>query len=215
MRTAASVTLEKAHRSEEEYRSALAIMDEQSRRMSRIVEDMFRLARADAGRLALESRPFYLDEVLAESSRAASILAAPKNIHVELPPLPEAPCHGDEDLVRRMFMNMLENAVKYTPEGGRIAVNFARQNGRYLVSVSDTGFGIPAEAQPHVFERFFRVDKARSRVEGLKDGIGAGAGLGLAIARSIAEAHRGSLVLQHSDQEGSTFQAILPADRQV
>ena len=214
MRTAASVTLEKSHRSEEEYRNALTIVDEQIRRMSRIVEDMFRLARADAGRLAVESRPFYLDEVLAETSRAASILAAPKNIRVELPWLPEACCYGDEDLVRRMFMNILENAVKYTPEGGRIAVKLASANGWYLVSVSDTGLGIPAEAQPHVFERFFRVDKTRSRQEGLKD-MGAGAGLGLAIARSIAEGHRGSLVLQHSDETGSTFQVALPANRHV
>lgn len=195
MRTAASVTIEKSRRSEEEYRNALAIVDEQSRRLSRIVEDMFRLARADAGRLAMESRPFYLDELLAESSRAASILAASKNIRVELPRLPEASCYGDEDLVRRMFMNMLENAVKYTPHGGRIAVSLASVNGCHLVSISDTGIGIPAEAQPHVFERFFRADKAQSRKDGLKDGIGAGAGLGLAIARSIAEAHGGSLVL--------------------
>jgi heavy metal sensor kinase len=214
MRTAAAVTLEKSHRSEEEYRNALAIVDVQIRRMSRIVEDMFRLARADAGRLTLELRPFYLDEVLAETSRAASILAAPKNIRVELPRLPETSCYGDEDLLRRMFMNVLENAVKYTPEGGRITVNLTSVNGWYFVSVSDTGRGIPADAQPHVFERFFRVDKERSRKEGLKD-IGAGAGLGLAIARSIAEAHRGSLDLQHSDETGSTFQVTLPANRQV
>lgn len=211
MRTAASVTLEKPDRSAEEYRNALAIVDKQSRRLSRIVEDMFRLARADAGRLAMESRPFYLDELLTETSRAASILAASKNIRVELGSLPEASCNGDEDLVRRMFMNMLENAVKYTPPGGRIAVSLTSVKGCHLVSISDTGIGIPAEAQPHVFERFFRADKAESRKNGLKDGIGAGAGLGLAIARSIAEAHGGSLVLRHSDQEGSTFLATLPA----
>jgi heavy metal sensor kinase len=211
MRTAASVTLEKSDRTAEEYRNALAIVDEQSRRLSRIVEDMFRLARADAGRLAMESRPFYLDELLAETSRAASILAASKNIRVELPTLPEASCYGDEDLVRRMLMNMLENAVKYTPPGGSIAVGLTSANGCHLVSIADTGIGIPAEAQPHVFERFFRADKAKSRMDGLKDGIGAGAGLGLAIARSIAEAHGGSLVLRHSDQQGSTFLATLPA----
>lgn len=211
IRTAASVTLEKSDRSDDEYRNALTIVDEQSRRLSRIVEDMFRLARADAGRLALESRPFYLDELLAETSRAASILAASKNVRVELPALPEASCYGDEDLVRRMFMNMLENAVKYTPPGGRVAVGLTSVNGCHLVSISDTGIGIPAEAQPHVFERFFRADKAKSRKDCLKDGIGAGAGLGLSIARSIAEAHGGSLVLRHSDQEGSTFLATLPA----
>ena len=211
MRTATSVTLEKADRTSEEYRNALTIVDEQSRRLSRIVEDMFRLARADAGRLAMESRPFYLDELLAETSRATSILAASKNVCVELPALSEASCYGDEDLVRRMLMNVLENAVKYTPPGGRIAVSLTSGNGCHLVAVSDTGIGISAEAQPHVFERFFRADKAKSRKDGLKDGIGSGAGLGLAIARSIAEAHGGSLVLRHSDQQGSTFLATLPA----
>jgi signal transduction histidine kinase len=186
-------------------------VDEESRRLSRIVEDMFSLARADAGRLAMEPRPFYLDELLAEISRATSILAAQKNICVELPALPEASCYGDEDLVRRMLMNMLENAVKYTPPGGRIAVTLTSVNGCHLVAVSDTGIGISAEAQPHVFERFFRADKAKSRKDGLKDGIGSGAGLSLAIARSIAEAHRGSLVLRRSDQQGSSLLATLPA----
>jgi OmpR-family two-component system manganese-sensing sensor histidine kinase len=84
-------------------------------------------------------------------------------------------------------------------------------NGCHLVAVSDTGIGISAEAQPHVFERFFRADKAKSRKDGLKDGIGSGAGLSLAIARSIAEAHRGSLVLRRSNQQGSSLLATLPA----
>jgi signal transduction histidine kinase len=104
-----------------------------------------------------------------------------------------------------MFINMLENAVKYTPPGGRIVVNLTSVNDCHLVSISDTGIGIPAEAQPHVFERFFRADKTKSRKDSLKDGIGAGAGLGLAIARSIAEVHGGSLVLRHRINKAVPF----------
>jgi len=211
IRTATSVTLEKERRNEEEYRGALAIIDAQSRRLTRIVDDMFKLARADAGRLTLNQHAFYLDELLGEMGRAAAVLGAPKSIDVHLPPLPESPCYGDEDLLRQMISNLLDNAVKYTPRGGSVTLDLQQSEGSYCVSVSDTGVGIPLDAQPHVFERFFRVDKADLRTEGNGGGTGAGAGLGLAIARSIAEAHGGSLNLERSDASGSKFVAILPA----
>ena len=210
IRTATSVTLEKERRNEEEYRGALAIIDAQSRRLTRIVDDMFKLARADAGRLALNQHVFYLDELLSEMGRAAAVLGASKGIEVHLPPLPESPCYGDEDLLRQMISNLLDNAVKYTPRGGSVTLDLQQSDGSYCVSVSDTGVGIPLDAQPHVFERFFRVDKADLRTEGNGGSTGAGAGLGLAIARSIAEAHGGSLNLERSDATGSKFVAILP-----
>jgi two-component system OmpR family sensor kinase len=210
LRTAGSVILEKPRRTEEEYRSALTIVDEQSKRLSRIVDDMFRLARADAGRLAFQQVPFYLDELLVETARAASVLATSKNIEVHLPQLPESLCYGDEDLLRRMILNLVENAIKYTPEGGRVRVDLEKTDGCYHILISDNGIGIPEDARSHIFERFFRVDKGRSRKDAFLDGTGAGAGLGLAIARSIMEAHGGSLALLHSDQNGSTFEAILP-----
>ena len=107
-----------------------------------------------------------------------------------------------------MLLNLLDNAIKYTPECGRITVACQRNGKEYGVSISDTGSGIPAELRPRIFERFFRVDKARSRSEN-DDG---GAGLGLAISRWIAEAHLGRLELTRSDSTGSTFTACLPAD---
>jgi heavy metal sensor kinase len=204
IRTTTSVTLEKDRRSEEEYRGALAIVDGQSRRLTRIVDDMFKLARADAGRLTLHQHALYLDELLREMARAASVLGASKDVTVHLPSLPESPCYGDEDLLRQMISNLLDNAVKYTPRGGSVTLNLQRSNGSYYVSVSDTGIGIPMEAQAHVFERFYRVDRSDS---------GAGAGLGLAIARSIAETHGGRLELERSDERGSTFVAVLPASQ--
>jgi heavy metal sensor kinase len=210
LRATGSVMLEQPHRAEDEYRGALAIVDEQSRRLARIVEDMFSLARADAGHLALQKHSFFLDDVLMEAARAGRILGASKNINVALSQqhLAECPCMGDEDLVRQMISNLLHNAVKYTPPGGAVNVELKRRDGTYAISVTDTGPGIPPDAQAHVFERFFRAEKNISRAS--DPNLGGGAGLGLAIARSIAEAHGGTLRLERSDDRGSTFEAILP-----
>ncbi|MET0648373.1 MAG: heavy metal sensor histidine kinase [Pyrinomonadaceae bacterium] len=204
MSTAAGVTLKKEHREEEEYREALQMMAEQTRRLSRIVQDMFILARADAGHYPLQNRALYLNDLLDEVARAGGLLASDKNVTVELTNLPEAAFHGDEDLLRQMAMNLLDNAVKFTPARGVVRLSLTRRADEYLLSVSDTGPGIPAEARDHVFERFYRADKARSRSE---DG---GAGLGLAIARWIAQAHDGDLELADSDGTGATFIVRLP-----
>ena len=106
-----------------------------------------------------------------------------------------------------MILNLLDNAIKYTAEGGRVTVTCRRAGAEYVLSITDTGEGIPADLQPRIFERFFRVDKARSRAEN----DGSGAGLGLSISRWIAEAHHGRLELTRSDSMGSTFTAYLPA----
>lgn len=204
MSTAAGVTLKKEHREEEEYREALQMMAEQTRRLSRIVKDMFILARADAGRYPLHQRRLYLNDLLGEVARAGSVLASDKNVTVEFTNLTEATFHGDEDLLRQMVLNLMDNAVKFTPPGGIVRLGLERRGEEYLLSISDTGPGIPAEARDHVFERFYRADKARSRVE---DG---GAGLGLAIASWIAQAHGGSLELARSNRDGTTFVAKLP-----
>ena len=207
VQTAAAVTLEPGRREEGDYRDALAVISDQARRLSRIVEDMFMLARADAGRLPLRPTSFYLDELLAETARAAAILAAPKGVNVELLPAPEAPYEGDEYLLRQMLMNLLDNAIRHTPPGGAVRLSLARQPAQFLIEVADTGEGIPLAEQPRIFDRFHRVDKARGR-----DGAanGGGAGLGLAIARWIAEAHNGMLRLVRSDSTGAVFAIELP-----
>lgn len=207
IRTATDVTLGREHREENEYRDALKIASEQTHRLTRIVEDMFTLARADAGSRTLDESDFYLDELVDETARAAKVLAVSKGINLDLANAPEMPCHGDEGLLRQMLMNLLGNAIKHTPAGGTISMIVERRNGQYQITVADTGSGIPSEAQPHIFERFFRADSARARTE--QDG--GGAGLGLAIARWIAEVHKGRLELLRSDQTGSTFVASLPA----
>lgn len=209
MRTATDVTLERETRNESEYREALKVIDEQARRLTRIVEDMFTLARADAGRRALRHNDFHLDKLLLETARAANVLGARKGLVVEIADLQETPYRGDEGLLRQMLLNLLDNALKYTAAGGVVRMRLERRDSLYLISITDTGAGIPPEAQTHIFERFYRVDKARARSEATE---GAGAGLGLPIARWIAEAHRGQLVLSRSDESGSTFVASLPAD---
>ena len=157
--------------------------------------------------IALCRIDFYLDELLTETARAASVLASQKNIHVELLPLPEAPFHGDEDLLRQMTWNLIDNAIKHTSERGKLRVALELCEKEYVITVTDTGSGIPPEDQAHIFERFYRGDKARSRTETV---TGSGAGLGLPIARWVAEAHRGRLELQRSDGAGSAFAVFLP-----
>jgi signal transduction histidine kinase len=119
----------------------------------------------------------------------------------------ELPIRADEALLRRMILNLLDNSIKYTQVGGRVSVTCERAGNEYALSVTDSGPGIPEDLQQRVFERFFRADKARTRTE---DDRG-GAGLGLSIARWIAEAHHGRLILARSDSSGSTFTALLPA----
>jgi heavy metal sensor kinase len=208
IQTATAVTLDNEHRDEGEYRGVLTTIDGQVRRLARIVEDLFRLARADSGRHLLQSRDFYLDELLTDAAEAAMVLASSKGLSVEIPAFTELPYYGDEDLLRQMMSNLLDNAVKYTPPGGRIRLGLEVGREEYAIYITDSGPGIPSDAQPHIFERFYRADKSRSGGENSGDG---GAGLGLSIARWVAEVHRGHLNLQHSDERGSTFVAVLPA----
>ncbi|HMV85529.1 MAG TPA: ATP-binding protein [Blastocatellia bacterium] len=208
MRTAAEVTLEQPRRQESEYREALHIINEQARRLTKIVEDLFILARADAGQRKLEPRDFYLDELAAETTRAAAVLAARKQVAVLFEPVAEAPYRGDEALLRQMLLNLLDNAVKHTQAGGQVRLQLDHADAGYYLTVADTGEGIPAQAQPHIFKRFYRADQSRTRVPNGKGH--SGAGLGLSIAQWIAEAHGGSLTLQQSGPSGSSFRVLLP-----
>ena len=146
--------------------------------------------------------------MIEETTLAANILAINKHVKIDIGACPEALFYGDEDLVRQMLLNLLDNAIKHTPPDGLIRLHLTREREKYFIAISDTGQGIPADAQPHVFERFYRADKAHSRSEVANGG---GAGLGLAISRWIAEAHKGNLELARSDRNSTTFVAMLPA----
>lgn len=210
IRTATDVTLHEppdSVRDPSEYREALGMVNQQARRLTRIVEDMFTLARADAGQRTLERHDFYLDELVIETGRAARVLAVPRGISIDIQPASETPYNGDEGLIRQMLLNLLDNAVKHTPDGGLISLQLTEVGGSCEITVSDTGAGIPPDARPYIFERFYRADKSRSRSQ---NGNSAGAGLGLAIAKWVAEAHSGNLALLRSDHSGSVFSIRLP-----
>ena len=186
-----------------EYRDALAIIQDEAKRLSRIVDDMMALARADAGQRPLQIEEFYLNDLVEECCKAATVLTVREGVTLTVEPAADIAFRGDEDLLRRMFMNLLDNAIKYTPAGGSVSVELACEPSSVKIIVSDTGIGIPADQVPHIFERFYRVDKARSRADG-------GSGLGLAIAKWVAEAHKGSIdLISHSDH-GSKFTVSLP-----
>ena len=202
----AEVTLAHEKRTEQEYRESLQILREEAKRLKYIVEDLFTLARADAGQHPLAATHFYLDELAAECSRNVRTLASAKQIAVSCESEGELPIHADESLLRRMLLNLLDNAIKYTPPGGSVSLRCGEENGHYRLSLEDSGQGIPSELQQRIFERFFRVDKARSRGET----DSGGAGLGLTIASWIAGAHGGKLELTHSAPQGSTFTVLLP-----
>lgn len=204
-RTAASVSLQQPTRNEEDYRETLAIIEQETTRLSRIVDDMFTLARADAGSYPVRSMPMYLDEVIDEVVRALRVVASTRDISLAGNVLRPAPLTGDEDLVRRLILNIVDNAVRYAPSGSTVRIALDRAGDQYAISVSDDGPGIPAEIQPRIFERFYRVDAARTHG---KDG---GAGLGLALARWIARVHGGDVTLAASSRAGSTFVITLPA----
>jgi signal transduction histidine kinase len=203
----ADVALSQATRSPEDYRESLDILRAEAQRLKHIVEDLFTLARADAGQYPLTLTDFYLDELVTECSRSVRTLAAAKHITIYYDTSKEMPIHADEALLRRMIVNLLDNAIKYTPPGGKVSVTWDVQDSQYRITVSDTGQGIPGDLQSRIFERFFRVDKARSRSEN----DGGGAGLGLSISRWIVQAHAGQLELTRSDTGGSTFTVLLPA----
>ena len=205
-RTAANVALQHEHREEREYRETLTIIEQQATRLSRIVDDMFTLARADAGTYPVRQMPMYLDEVVDDVVKAARVLASTRDVSIEAATIPSAALTGDEDLIRRLMVNLLDNAIRYTPPGGAVRVDLERAPAGYALSISDRGPGIPADVQPFIFERFYRAEAARTR-RGDADG---GAGLGLALARWIAEVHGGHLTLARSSEAGTTFTTFLP-----
>jgi heavy metal sensor kinase len=203
--SAVEITLERSERPERDYREALEIVGDESRRLRQIVDDMFTLARADAGSHAVHRQSVYLEEIVAEAVRGARLLGAEKGVDVTLGPTRDSPYAGDEGLLRRMVLNLLDNAIRYTPSGTNVEVLLAYEPAEYVITVRDHGPGIPQEAQPHVFERFYQVNEARFHDHG-----GSGAGLGLAIAQWVAQVHGGSVTLDRSDELGSTFAVRLP-----
>jgi len=192
-------------RTVEEYQESLTLIQEEAERLSRIVEDLFILARQPIqSPTALVKEPVSLTDVVKDCARAAQVLASRKGVRLKLEnDSTSIALNADEELIKRMILNLLDNAVKYTPEGGEISLALEKHNGSAEIVVRDTGIGLSQTDQLRVFDRFYRVDKARSRALG-------GAGLGLSIVRSIVEAHGGNITIDSTPRHGSTFTVSLP-----
>ncbi len=183
-------------------REGVALMRDEAARMGRLVANLLLLARGDEAR-ALDRRPVELDVLLLEVARQARAPAAARGVTVALGHEDQAAAWGDADLLKQLLLNLVDNAVAYTPPGGRVELSLDVDSAQARLSVRDTGPGIPAADLERIFERFYRLDEARTRRSG-------GAGLGLAIARWIAEAHGGHIAVESAVGQGSVFTLVLP-----
>ena len=207
----ASRALSRAGRSATEYEEALSVVRTAARRLRRIVDDLFLLARADAGELPVRREPLYLDELVAECAREVRSLAARRGLELRIAAPNEVQYDGDEALLRRLIINLLDNAIKYSSPGGAVDVRLRRGDSDYQLEVQNAGPPIPNELRERIFERFIRVDASRARPDADEaDVLASGAGLGLAIARWIATAHGGKLDLVRADESGTVFMLSLP-----
>ncbi len=202
IRSEADVALSR-ERAPAEYRASLGVILDESRRLSRLVEDLLHLARADAGRVKLRSQEFYLNELVAECCRSLHSLAAGRRVELECRASADVAFRGDQELLRRLVVNLLDNAIRYTEPGGKAEAAVESAGPDLRIVVADNGPGITPEAAPHVFDRFYRADKARDRERG-------GSGLGLAIVKWIAESHGGTVTFSSQPGVGTTFTVSLP-----
>ena len=202
MRTTTEVSL-RTSRTVEDYREAQEDVLVELEKTSSLVEKLMLLARADAGVETLQHTPVNLAQCLREACEDGKILAEAKQLTFAEVIDSEMFVEGDSHALHRVFLILIDNAVKYTPPGGSVTVTLTGRNGSAITEFRDTGIGISNDDLPHIFDRFYRADKARSREFG-------GVGLGLSIARWVAEGHRGSIEVQSTPGSGSVFTVRLP-----
>jgi len=189
----------------EEYRRVLQSTLEEILRMSSIIENLLMLTKADQGLYDAHFTEVDMQTLVHELYEDSEILAEPKRIQVTLTQSEPATLVADKGRLRQLLLNLVDNAIKYTPDGGSVHLSLEKVNGMVLFRVQDSGIGIPPDDIDKVFDRFYRVDKARSRDLG-------GAGLGLSIAKWIAELHRGRITVESELNKGSTFTVHLPVN---
>lgn len=191
-------------RTAEEYRKTLAAIDDELKKLTRIVEGLFTLSMADAGQLHLESEPVYINEILEEACALVAPRARAKNISIVRDLNQEVAHVGDEAFLHELFLIFLDNAIKYSPVDSQVWVNLTQNTGSIRICFEDEGVGIASEHLPFIFERFYRA--ARPGNSEVHSG-----GLGLAIAQAIARAQGGFIECQSAPGLGSTFTIVLPA----
>ncbi|HVY71227.1 MAG TPA: HAMP domain-containing sensor histidine kinase, partial [Verrucomicrobiae bacterium] len=186
-------------------RDRLGSLLEEVERLASIVEGLFAISRLDAGEAQAEWVRFDLAQLAASTADQMGLLAEDKGIKVATRAGQPVWVQGDRARLKQVVVNLLDNAIKYTPRDGKITLSIAPREDKAVLAISDNGIGIPAEFHSHVFDRFFRVDKARSR-----DGDSGGAGLGLSIVKSICAAHNARVEVASAPGRGSTFTVELP-----
>lgn len=184
---------------------SLQSIDQEAGRLTRLVGGLLLIAQAESGKLALNMRTVELDLLLTEVFQEMSILAGSR-VRVHLNEIDQVYVRGDRDRLKQVFINLLANAIQYTPQGGEVFLSLERIGESARIIFRDTGPGIPAEDLPHIFERFYRAEKSRTR------GKTTGFGLGLSIANWIVERHGGRIEVESRDGKGTTFAIWLPVD---
>ena len=190
-------------RKPEEYQEVISSNLEEINYMSKVLEDLFVLSRSDENQVNLDCEPVDLRALVEEVCKHAEILAEEKNIKIVFSFLEPTAIKGDEVRLRQMVWNVLQNGIKYTQRGGELKISLQNEGEFALLTIQDTGIGIPEKDLPLIFNRFYRVDKARTRDEG-------GSGLGLSICRQIAEAHKGKIEVESKLGVGTRFKIRLP-----
>ena len=190
-------------RKPEEYQEVISSNLEEINYMSKVLEDLFVLSKSDENQVNLDYKPVDLRALVEEVCKHAEILAEEKNIKIIIAFLEPIEIKGDEVRLRQMVWNVLQNGIKYTQQGGELKISLQNEGDFALLTIQDTGIGIPEEDLPLIFNRFYRVDKARTRDEG-------GSGLGLSICRQIAEAHKGKIEVESKLGVGARFKIRLP-----
>ena len=191
-------------RTADEYRKTLATIDDELKKLTRIVEGLFTLAMADAGQLRLESEPLYINEVLEETCALVAPRARTKNISIVRQLHQEIASVGDEAFLHELFLIFLDNAIKYSPNNTQVRVTLTRNESAIRIGFEDQGIGIAREHLPFVFERFYRAARPGN-------GEAHSGGLGLAIAQAIVRAQGGFIHCESVPGQGSTFTILLPA----
>jgi heavy metal sensor kinase len=190
------------------YRQVLQAVNEEVDRLIRMVGSLLTLARADAGQIPIASELVNLGDLIAAAVEQVRPMAEGRQLALGVTTGPAVTLQADEDLLLQLVLNLLDNAIKYTPTGGTVTAGWGIDDDRAELWVRDSGIGIAKEDSERVFDRFYRVDKARSRVQG-------GAGLGLSICRWIAEAHGGSISVRSEPGQGTAFTVRLPLSSRV
>ncbi len=195
-------------RTPEVYREVLESNLEEIDRMSRIVDELLFLSRADLGEIKIAKEPVRLDHLVQEIQHQALVLGKDREIHIVIGRLEPTEVVGDEWRLRELLLNIVDNAVKYSKDKGRVEINLEQTNGMAKLSIQDHGIGMTADEQTMIFDRFFRTDTARAHAQ-------KGTGLGLAICKWIAESHQGQIQVNSTPGQGSCFTILLPLHNQT